>query len=185
MGDATASPSSEKWVHLYQQAKIHGQATPSFGFSDATIVATSGASDFTDPTSSITSGTGDQRLKTVTRKQFTGCRPNTPISLGSHKGPINLSFGLESARYHSFATAETQPSGNSYYHRPSSQMQQSRRNVQQLHQDQGCTVSLDNLGPRSEMPADCGLFSMDDNIAFQELANESFSDENMNNLDWL
>ncbi|KAJ6706158.1 VQ MOTIF PROTEIN [Salix purpurea] len=209
MGDATASPSSEKWVHLHQQAKIHGQATPSFGFSDATIVATSGASDFTDPTSSITSGTGDQRLKTITRRsraskktpatlinassanfralvqQFTGCRPNTPISLGSHKGPINLSFGLESARYHSFATAETQPYGNSYYHRPSSQMQQSRQNVQQLHQDQGCNVSLDNLGPRSEMPADCGLFSMDDNIAFQELANESFSDENMNNLDWL
>ncbi|KAG5248841.1 VQ motif-containing protein [Salix suchowensis] len=192
MGDATASPSSEKWVHLYQQAKIHGQATPSFGFSDATIVATSGASDFTDPTSSITSGTGDQRLKTITRSLELRRRHRQPSSMPAllilepcHKGPINLSFGLESARYHSFATAETQPYGNSYYHRPSSQMQQSRRNVQQLHQDQGCTVSLDNLGPRSEMPADCGLFSMDDNIAFQELANESFSDENMNNLDWL
>ncbi|KAF9685395.1 hypothetical protein SADUNF_Sadunf03G0050200 [Salix dunnii] len=225
MSDSTAGPSSE-WVYLYQQAKVHGQATPSFGFSDATIVATSGASDFIDPSSSITSSTGDQRLtpqscvsKPITRRsraskktpatlinastanfralvqQFTGCPPSTPISLRSHKGPINLSFGLESATYHSFATAETQPFGNSYYHRPS-QMQQSRQNVQQLHQDQGCNVSLDNLlnsnayfsvssdlGPHLEMPAACGLFNMDD-IAFQEPAKESFSDENMNNIDW-
>jgi hypothetical protein len=32
------------------------------------------------------------------------------------------------------------------------------------------------------MPADYGLFNMDD-IALQELVNESFSDENMNNID--
>lgn len=229
MSDTMASQSSD-WVQLYQQGSIHGQATSSFGFSDATIVnVTSGASDhiINPSSSSITSSTGDQRLtpqgcvsKPVTRRsraskktpatlinastanfralvqQFTGCPPSTSISFGSHKGPINLNFGLGSAQNHSCATAETEPLGNSYYHRRLSQiMQQPRQNAQQLHQDQGCNVSLDNLpnsnayssvcsdlGPHLEMPADYGLFNMDD-IALQDLVNESFSDENMNNID--
>lgn len=222
-----ASPSSDV-VQLYQQASIHGQATSSFGFSDATIVvASTGASDIINPSSSsITSSTGDRRLtpqgcvsKPVTRRsraskktpatlinastanfralvqQFTGCPPSTSISFGSHKGPINLNFGLGSAQNHSCATAETELLGNSYYHRRLSQMQQPRQNAQQRHQDQGCNVSLDNLpnsnasfsvsgdlGPHLEMPADYGVFNMDD-IALQELVNESFSDENMNNID--
>ncbi|XP_011032036.1 PREDICTED: uncharacterized protein LOC105130986 [Populus euphratica] len=222
-----ASPSSD-WVQLHQQASMHGQATSSFGFSDATIVdVPSGASDHSinPSSSSITSSTGDQRLTTqgcvskpVTRRsraskktpatlinastanfralvqQFTGCPPSTSISFGGHKGPINLNFGLGSAQNHSCDTAETEPLGNSSYHRPS-QMQRPRQNAQQLHQDQGCNVSLDNLpnsnayfsvssdlGPHLEMPADYGLFNMDD-IALQELVNDSFSDENMNNID--
>ncbi|KAL3598624.1 hypothetical protein D5086_006542 [Populus alba] len=226
MSDTMASQSSDG-VQLYQQASIHRQATSSFGFSDATIVVASGASDIINPSSSsITSSTGDRRLtpqgcvsKPVKRRsraskktpatlinastanfralvqQFTGCPPSTSISFGSHKGPINLNFGLGSAQNHSCATAETEPLGNSYCHRRLSQMQQPRQNAQQLHQDKGCNVSLDNLpnsnayfsvsgdlGPRLEMPADYGLFNMDD-IALQELVNESFSDENMNNID--
>jgi len=70
--------------------------------------------------------------------------------------------------------------------------QQPRENAQQLHQDQGLLDHLpnsnayfslsSNLGPNLDRPADDGLFNMDD-IALQELAKESFSDENMNNID--
>ena len=70
--------------------------------------------------------------------------------------------------------------------------QQPTENAQQLLQEQGSLDHLpdrnayfsmsSDLGPSLDRPADDGLFNMDD-IALQELAKESFSDENMNNID--
>ncbi|KAJ6711800.1 VQ MOTIF PROTEIN [Salix purpurea] len=126
-------------------------------------------------------------------QQFTGCS-SPPNSFGSQKGPINLDFGLGSAQNRSYATAEMAPFDSIYYHGQSQmqERQQPTENAQQLPQYQG---SLDHLpdrnayfsmssdpGPSLDRPADDGLFNMDD-IALQELAKESFSDENMNNID--
>lgn len=155
------------------------------------------------PTTLLSASTANFRALV---QQFTGCQPTTggAISFGSQKGPITLNFGLgSSVQNHtsSYSTAEfTAPLDNSIYYRTQShhQMQQPRQqNVKQvLHQlqDRGYNNDDDLLlsygynnfsasSTTSDMPAgadEYGLFNMDDDgAALQDLAKESFSDENI------
>ncbi|CAK7356398.1 unnamed protein product [Dovyalis caffra] len=185
MSDTVASSSSD-WVQLYEQSNIHGPATSSFGFSDARSVATSGASDIINPSSSVTSSTGDQTLtskgflpKPIKRRSRASKKTPTTllnastanfralvqqftgcpsISVGGQKGPINLNFGLGSAQNHSYAPAEMPPFDNGYYHTQAQmqQRQQPRQNVHQLHRDQGLLDNLPNSNAYFSVSNDLG-----------------------------